>query len=255
MLGLGRLFDKIWTSITTGYSSSGITRNVDGAVLERLEALLQKTPLLMTSLVELWQSEAGIDAALWLTVVTGTGVVSRTITDNHACIWLNTPAGADSASILSQQRWRAATTIAASSMPRRMVFEWECYMSSQANTGANFFMGTGPGADNRSVNNIMGFILAAAGGNFTTLTDNAGVEETTNVNPSYPGDATWGLYRIEILSGSVKFYINRVLVATHTAQLPNTYDFLNFYNISGVAVAESVLIGAVRVWFDDEPYI
>lgn len=102
----------------------------------------------------------------------------------------------------------------------------------------------------RSSNNIIGFYWASDV--LRAICDNAGTE-TTSALTTAPTVTTLHKYRISIdrLNG-VLFYVDDVLQATITTNIPNIQSvFINYYFQGDAAQTTSVKIGTVRLWMED----
>jgi len=212
----------------------------------------------MPYLVELWQDEAGIDASLWTTTSSGTGSVARSISGAYARVLLNLPAagGGDSASLTSVQRWVAnAGGYGANTIARRLVAETQIALLNSPNRFVNlstiiFGLCSGSASSRSSINQAS-FILDAD--DLASLTDNGGVETLNAINGLTLTD--YNLYRIEVSLGTVKFYVNGVLLQTHVANIPDAPMFLRTYGENDAGGADGISLAGVRAWIDDEPYV
>ncbi len=206
--------------------------------------------------VETWQDEAGIDATVWTTAVTGTGAVARDATEAaYLKAVLSGPANADTARIRSNQRWVCAPdTYGTNTLLRRLIMEWEAKFATVASIeNTTFFMGlAATTAATRATTNIVGFILASDALN--SITDD-GVGETTKIVGA-PTLTVWHKYAIDVQTRKIAFYIDEAKVAEHTTSagddLPDQTMYLNFYLPQEAAAAGGQLhLALIRIWYED----
>lgn len=219
-------------------------------------ALVEQLARPQFSLYEGWQDEAGIDAAVWTTVVTGTGAVARDVTEPPFLkVLLSGPANADTARLYANQRWFCGPdTYSPNTILRRLVMEFEAKFAVVASIdNAAFFMGLASAQlATRVSNNLAGFILTA--GALNSITDDGGGEVVKAVGA--PVLTTWHKYRMEVEAGTIYFYIDEALVATHTTvaveHLPDTAMFPVLYLPQGAMVNGGQLhTSIIRVWTED----
>lgn len=249
--------------IRTGYGTSAIARNIDGAVLERLEALLQGLPFLSYSFVEYWQDETGIPAR-WGTSLAGTGTATWDGSEaGYLKVLLNLPAvgGGDGAVLrslganTSPRRYPIVPgQYGTNTTARRVILEWEAKITTSPtrfdNTRTVIGGFTIGGSFDRLQDNQVSFILNAD--DLASLTDNGGVE-TLNAIAGLTL-TNWNKYRIEVYAGGVRFYVNEVLRQTHVTNLPNQSMYIIFTGFNDAGGADALSIGKIRVWVDVEPY-
>jgi len=252
---LGRLLDRIMNQDNT----HTFNRTTDS--LEAISAAIWW--LIVTGggrpdmdLYEGWQDELGIDFTLWTlthpaiawTRGAGAGVAAPFLTATTTMV-LN-----EVAQLVGNQRWQIAPdTWGTNTIVRQTVLEFEFTTTLVANLdNAVCFWGFTPAqANDRASQNIIGFGLI--GDALQTVTDLATIE---TVNTGFGEDlATYNKFRIEILAvagvGTVLFYLNEVLVATHITNLPDLPMYPNFQfdtEATGGAVPQ---IGVVRIWHHD----
>jgi hypothetical protein len=208
------------------------------------------------ALYEGWQDEAGIDTTVWTTAVTGTGAVARNVAEPpYLKVLLSGPANADTARLYENQRWFCGPdTYGMNTILRRLVMEFEAKFAVVASIdNPTFFMGLASvQLATRASTNIAGFILTADVLN--SITDDGAGEVTKAVGA--PVLTTWHKYRMEILAGTIYFYVDEVLRATHTTaaveRLPDTTMFPVFYLPQEAGANGGQLhVGIVRVWTED----
>lgn len=82
-----------------------------------------------------------------------------------------------------------------------------------------------------------------------SITDD-GISETTNT--TFGETLTnWNKLKIEVYSGHVKFYINEVMKADHTTNLPDFPMYINFHVDTVAGGAATIELGVVRAWTED----
>lgn len=213
------------------YDSSAVLPDRDGDILHRLEHLLallhDRSPL--PYLAETWQDVLGIDPTIWTTAITGTGAVARSVAEEpYQKVILSGPANADTARIRTVQEFQVGPdTWGTDTIIQRLVLEFEARFNVVASIDNTlFFMGLSAiAAATRASTNIVGFILV--GDVLQAITDD-GVGETVSAVGA-PVLTNWHKYRIEIVAGAVRFYIDEVLAATIAATLPDMNAHGQFY--------------------------
>lgn len=252
---LGRFLDRVMNQ-TNAHTFSRTT--------DSLEAISNAIWWLIVSgggrpdmdLFEGWQDELGIDFTLWSLTHpatawsrgAGAGVAAPFLVAT-APLLLN-----EVSQLVGNQRWQIAPdTWGVNTIVRQTILEFEMTTTLVANLdNAVCFWGLTPAqANNRASNNIIG--LGLVGDALQTVTDLAGVE---TVNTGFGEDlATYNKFRIEILAvagvGTVLFYLNETLIATHITNLPDLPMYPNWQfdtEATGGAVPQ---IGVVRLWHHD----
>lgn len=148
----------------------------------------------------------------------------------------------------------ARVPTAASALYRSIVLEFEMQLVNVASiTNTAFLAGLYSGASaGRSANDAIGFILASDALN--TLTDKGSVETVNVVSPA-PTLTNWNKYKIVCGPTTVRFYVNDVLVSTHSdsATLPDTAGIqaAMFYLVSDAAADPEVKIGPCRCYLEE----
>ncbi len=204
---------------------------------------------------ESWQDELGIDFTLWSlthpatawTRGAGAGVAAPFLVAT-APLLLN-----EVSQLVGNQRWQIAPdTWGTNTIVRQTILEFELTTTLVANldNGVCFWGFTPAQANNRASNNIIGFGLDTDV--LQAVTDLAAAETET---PIVADLATYNKFRIEILAvagvGTVLFYLNEVLVATHITNLPDLPMYPNFqFDTEGTGGAVPQ-IGVVRIWHHD----
>lgn len=226
--------------------------DIIGALHELLKGRFR--PLL--SLYEGWQDEAGFDSTIWTAVVTVTGAVTRSVAEPPYLKYiLSGPANGDTARLHGDQRWFCGPdTYGTNTILRRLVMEFEAkFATVESIDNPTFFMGLASiQLATRATTNIAGFILAVDALN--SITDD-GVGETAKAVGA-PVLTNWHKYRIEVLAGTIYFYVDEVLRATHTTaaveRLPDTAMFPVFYLPQEAGASGGELhTGIVRIWTED----
>lgn len=135
---------------------------------------------------------------------------------------------------------------------------WDLYFFSSINSATNaavtFFMGivTNPTDGILPVGGTHDFAGIRANSTNVSAVCGDGAAETTSVISTFTGSHTSGSsFRIRRVSSSVYFYVNGVLRATISANLPNTGNG-NLYLIldsagTGAAVTNTVIIGQMAI--------
>lgn len=89
-------------------------------------------------------------------------------------------------------------------------------------------------------------VKTQSGRNPTTAPSASEIEETTVTLPNGITSATLNDYRVEMLTESVRFYVNNVLVAEHVKVVPQAYDVftavLEVNNVTGAASNTNVIV-------------
>lgn len=213
----------------------------------------------LVSLVEGWQDVTGISVAIWTTVNPATGAAWTRGVSGAYLRATSAPNASEVARLASVQQWINASTIfTTNTILRRLILEFEMKitagLANLTNTACVWGLTAGA-ADTRVTNNLAGFALIGAGNALQTVTDLAGVE---TVNTGFGENlANWNKFRIEVYKDKtlaqarVRFYLNEVLIATHTTNLPAVPAFLQFYQATGAGGAATVEIGVIRAWYED----
>jgi len=204
-----------------------------------------------------WQDELGIDFTLWnlthpatVPTIRGAGVAPMA-GDLVATVDM---ALNETGRIVSTFRFPINPDLwGINSILRLLHFEWEMAIQNPANLdNALTVWGLTPNqADTRASNNIIAFIQVADAIN--CVTDLAGVETIT---ATATVQANKNKYRITIrqtaaLVGTVEFYVNEVLVATHITNLPDLPMYLNFFMDTEATGGSVNQIGINRIWTED----
>ena len=208
-------------------------------------------------LYEGWQDELGIDFTLWTVTHPTVGVWVRGAGAGVAAPFLRATAPLllnETSQLVGNQRWQIAPdTWGTNTIVRQTVLEFEFTTTLVANLdNAVCFWGFTPAqADDRASNNIIGFGLLADV--VQAVTDLAAAETVTAIAAA--DLATYNKFRMEILAvagvGTVLFYLNEVLVATHITNLPDLPMYPNFqFDTEGTGGAVPQ-IGVVRIWHHD----
>jgi len=212
------------------------------------------------SLYEGWQDELGIDFTLWSLTHpatawvrgAGAGVAAASLVAT-APLLIN-----EVSRLVGNQRWPIMPDLSGTNTILRVTeLEFELTLSdvTQLVIGTCFFGFTPNQADTRANNNIVGFGLVGAAPNqaLQTLTDLAGVP---TVNTGFLEDmALLNKFKITVVQiagvGTVQFYLNEALIATHITNLPDLPMYPNWYFDTTALGACTPQIGIVRIWTED----
>ncbi len=234
------------------------------ALIAALSGLAQQRPTM--SLIEDWHIGV-INPALWTLTNPATGTAWNI---NLGQIFpLNVvPNANENCRLVSVQPWEnrgASWAPAAIGQARfinkRLILEFELtFQSDPARLDpAMCFWGLSlSAAATRATNNLAGFAIVNPGGGnqLQTVTDWAGVE-TVNTGFGETLLNEYHKFRIESAydlatnSARVFFYLDEVLVATHTTNLPAGHMYLNWYTATNAGGAMFQYIGSVRTWLED----
>jgi len=138
----------------------------------------------------------------------------------------------------------ASTLSPSTKMIDRLLIEWEMIFANVANIDSTLaFYGLGASyASNRGFDDIAGFAITA--GALQTVTDLGGTEST---NTGFGETLTnRNIFGIQISSGAVDFYLNKVRIARHTTNLPTKplYPVVSHIAAGG---ATTIRLGTLRV--------
>lgn len=224
-----------------------------GTMLTGPVAVLDMLTRPRVSFYESWQDELGIDFTVWTVLNSATGVPwDRGFAGGY--LRAAASCGANEVTrLVTTTRWlNSSPTFGVNTILRRLIVEFEMRLSNVVSMdNAICFFGLTPAqANDRISNNIAGFALLADV--LQTVTDAGGVEET---NTGFGENlALFNKFRIEIygdIAPTIDFYLNEVLIARHTAQIPNIPSYLNFYVDSNAGLGASPEVGIVRIWYED----
>lgn len=212
------------------------------------------------SLYEGWQDELGIDFTLW-TVVNpatawargaGAGVAAGSLVAT-APLLIN-----EVSRLVGNQRWPVMPDLSGTNTILRVIeLEFEMTLSdvTQLVIGTCFFGFTPNQADTRASNNIVGFGLvgAAPAQALQTITDLAGVE---TVNTGFGENmAALNKFKVTVVQiagvGTIQFYLNEVLIASHIANLPDLPMYPNWYFDTTALGPCTPQIGIIRIFTED----
>ncbi len=215
-------------------------------VLKALDMSVRPT----VELCETWQNETGIDVNLWTVTDPATGTVWSRGASGAYLRAMSAPNADEDARLVSDQRWVAAPDIYGTNTTlRKLVLEFELKLTDVANLDeTRTFLGLTTGAgDYRSTDNIIGWGINTDV--LESITDD-GISETTNT--TFGETLTnWNKLKIEVYSGHVKFYINEVMKADHTTNLPDFPMYINFHVDTVAGGAATIELGVVRAWTED----
>lgn len=211
-------------------------------------------------LYEDWRKEESsvVDERKWKVAGTGTGAITRTIgaaiTVPKFYVALSGATNADTMRLRSNRRWDVGPdTWGTNTIYRKLIIEWEARIGTVASAeNTTFFMGLGAATTaTRASNNLVGFILTADALN--SITDD-GIGETISAVGA-PVVANLHKLRLEIRAGGiVDFYVDEVLQATHTTNLPDQAMYLMFYMPQEAAANGAALdVGNIAAWYEGLP--
>lgn len=201
---------------------------------------------------EYWQDaiESGIDIVKW------------NVTDPPSLLWITYSANdrvyigsvcgaSETGRIVLNNKWQSNAGLATplTSMVYSLTMEWEMKLNTVANLdNTKTFLGFTPGkTDDRSTNGIIGFGFTGAGSTLQTVTDSGGVETT---NTGFGETLTnWNKFKIVIIPGAVYFYLNEILIATHTTHLVNSMLYPLLTIVSDAGGATNPYIGHIRIGY------
>lgn len=212
------------------------------------------------SLYEGWQDELGIDFTLWTLINpatgaawargAGAGVMAGSLRASAA------PNANEVARLVGNQRWPVMPDLSGTNTILRVTeLEWEMAIANLANldNAISVFGFTPNQADTRVAQNIVAFALIGAGNALQSVTDLAGVE---TVNTGF-GENLANLNKLKITVvqiagvGTIQFYLNETLIASHITNLPDLPMYPNWYFDTGVGGACTPQIGIIRIWTED----
>jgi len=204
----------------------------------RLNYLIKNTSYTLPYLMETWQ--AAINAAVWTTVLGGTGTVTRDITEEpYQKVILDGPANADTARIYTVAEWQMAPTLwGANTFNKLLIMEWEAKFVTVASIeNTEFFMGLAAGAAaTRSAMNMVGFCLQ--GDALYSLTDNGGVEDSQAIAGITL--TNWNKYAVVAYNGILEFWVNETMeIRNATAADQPDYNMHGMFYLEEEAGANS----------------
>ena len=206
----------------------------------------------LNSLFEGWQFEEGIDESTWVISNPATGGAWNRGAVGAYLMAVSSPNAGESARLRSKERWVCAPLVyGPDQIIRILCLEFEVCLQGLGNIDeVTFFLGLSANAAAvRTVNNIIGFGLTAAGA-LETITDDAGVE-TTNTGFGETMATTFHKLKIDISLNSVVFSLDENVIATHITNLPNAPMYLNFYYPTNMGGASIISLGTIRAWTED----
>jgi len=203
------------------------------------------------NLYEGWQDEAGIDNTVWTVADPATGVAwTRGPADGYLRAF-STPAANETCRLRSNQAWPfMPDTYGANTILRKSILEFELKLTNVANIDNTLaFFGLSGVLSDRQSQDLIGWALLADA--LQSLTDDGGAE---TVNTGFGETLTnWNKLKIEACAGHVKFYLNEVLVADHTTNLPDDPLYVNFFVDTEAGGFAMIEVGIIRCWFEDIP--
>lgn len=203
------------------------------------------------TLFEGFQDEVlGIDATKWTVTNPATGTAWTRAASGAYLQVSAVPNANEVARFVSVDRWILAPgSWGTNTIMRRLILEFEMKLANVANLDNTIcFFGLTPSvADTRATAGIAGFALLADV--LQSITDSGGAETTAT---AFGETLTnWNKLRIEAYAGAIRFYVNEVLKATHTANLPSTPMYLNFYADTEAGGAATLFLANGRAWTED----
>lgn len=259
---LGRILDRIM-NMNNAHTFNRAT--------DSLEAISNSIALIILILGQMgapeiqhyegWQDELGIDFTLWNVTHPATGAAwargagAGVMADGLVATCA--PNANEVARLVTTFRDPIGPDMwGINSILRLTHFEFEMTIANLANLdNVNCFFGLTPNqADTRVSVNIIGFALIGAANALQTVTDLAGAE---TVNTGFGENlANKNKFRITIRQtaagvGTIEFYLNEVLIATHIANLPDLPMYKNWYYDTNAGGAATPQIGINRLWTED----
>lgn len=222
--------------------------------LEALAIAVAAAPRTMPtlSLYEGWKDDvAGIDPSLWDRTNPATGTAWANDAGTGAMVGtlraMTAPNANETARLRSMQRWLATPDLfLTNSIVKGLLIEWEMAITAglaNLDNTLTFWGFTAGGTATRATNNIIGFGLV--GDALQTITDDGGAE---SVNTGF-GEAlaNRNLLGMVLGAGSVGFYLNGTLIATHVTNLPDNPCYLNFFLDTEAGGACTFQLGPIRM--------
>ncbi len=218
------------------------------------------------SLLETWQSGI-INPAIW-SVTNPVGGAAWAIGVAPMSIWplRVAPNASENCRLVSVQPWQQLGTTygTAANQARfiiqRTVLEWEMIFGDPPSrldpAGCFWGMSINNNAI-RTTTGLFGFsIVDPGGGNqLQTVSDSGGAEEVytgfgTDLTASHKYKIDVGFDLVTALPKAF-FYVDGVLVSTHTTNLGGGWRFLNWYTATNATGAMGLNIGHIRAWNED----
>lgn len=173
-------------------------------------------------LIETWQNTLGIDATVWVKVLTATGTITDPpdLTEEpYQKVILDCALTADAARLHTIQQWQLAPdTWAANTFNKLLIMEWEAKLVDVDDIEEDeFLMGlTAIPLAIRTSNNIAVFILDPAADALHALTDTGGAETSTATSLVAADLTTWHKYAIVAYRNVIEFWVDEVMEVRHT---------------------------------------
>lgn len=232
---------EIWGWYDTGHGWVKVAVDANGKLLVYDDS--QWVP--KNSFLETWQDEAGIDPILWTVTDPATGTAWTRGTIGTRMGAYSAPNANETARLRRTFPWLVNPGVFDTTQiiqRLKLVFEMQLVNVLNIDNALSILGGfTSGGLANRGTNNILGFGLV--GDALQTFSDAAGVE---TVNTGFGETLTdWNKYGIEISAGSVAFYLNEALIATHTTNLFDLPAYINFYLDTEGGGASTIRLGTV----------
>lgn len=201
-----------------------------------------------------------LDAVKW-GVTLAVGGTSSTSKDGHQVAGLvssarlgQVSAATDTASLYTRQFFDPYYgQTALRSITERTCFEWEMDFGSSVtlvDNSTTFFGLSATQGGNRTTNNVIGFYFASDV--LRAMVDSAATE-TTSALTTAPNVGTPHKYGIKIdRVDGVRYYVDDVLQATTTTNIPNiNAHHINFFYQGDTAAETYVYFGVIRAWRED----
>jgi YD repeat-containing protein len=152
-------------------------------------------------------------------------------------------------------RWRVMPRLISDHfMLKKFIMEFELYHNDVAHIdqALSFFgLVADPAAYQRTSPDIVGFRYDGAD-RLMSITDDAGGEVSIGIIDVI--EDTWNKFKIEVIEGEIKFYVNEVLKTTHPAPwgLPDRLMYPSWYfeSAGGGADTFETYLGAVRLGYE-----
>jgi len=214
--------------------------------LNPIDSLLSGIPA--QAFYEMWELGSAPDPDIWEIVESSFSTWTIYQWFGHLCAFsFIGPWGFDTCGLSSMAQWEAAPPFGVNSIPQKLILEFELRLVNPAGLdGAATLLGFSPGQfGDFSDTDIIGFGIV--GGVLVSVTDNGGVRTT---NTGFGEDLTaWNKLKIVAREGAVDFYINGALVATHTTNIPNLVEYLDFWFATLEDLGASIGIGQLRCYY------
>lgn len=195
------------------------------------------------ALIETWQF---IDANIWAVTNPATGTAWQNVVGSTPLILAGSiPNLSETASIRTKDYWVIPAFTSANSVYAKFTLEFEMRLTNLANIDetATFF-GIGAANATRVSNDIIGFavladVLQTVSKVAAVETNNTAFGETlTDVNK----------FKIVIIPGHCRFYLQGVEIADHTTITNDRAQVVKFHHVANATGASGIYLGQIRMW-------